>query len=400
MRLRNVLFSLLVGGALLVALVYGFRPQPVKVDLVVAEKGPLTATIDEEGRTRVVDRYILSAPVAGMMARIDLDVGDGLVAGDSLITIHPLVSTALDPRSRAQSQARVKAADAALQAAQEGVEKARAELTLVQTKQKRISNIVALQGLPQERLDEVESWVKQSRAGLKSAEFTVEVARYEYQAALAVFEFAKMTAASDEIDKIVLKAPVGGQVLKLLQKSSGVVNAGQPLLEIGDPQTLEVEVDLLSADAVQVRPGMRVLFSRWGGEKELSGVVKRVEPHGFTKISALGVEEQRVWVIVDFTEPAESLQRLGDGYRLEASFILWHDDEVLKVPGSTLFRLNDEWALFVVEEGRARQRRVKIGRRGGIYVQILSGLEAGSTVINHPGDTIVDGRQVRQFSKK
>ncbi len=400
MRLRNILFSLLVGGALVVVLVYGFRPQPVKVDMVVAESGPLTVMIAEEGRTRVVDRYVISAPVTGMMARVDFDVGDGVSAGDSLVTIHPLASTALDPRSRAQAQARLAVADAALKAAKEEVEKSRAQLALIQTRHKRVSNIVALKGLAQERLDEVESLVKQNRAGLKSAEFMVEVARYERQAALAVLKFSKTPATPGEVEKIVLKAPAGGRVLKLLQESAGVVNAGQPLLEIGDPQTIEVEVDLLSADAVRVQPGMHVLFSRWGGKNELSGVVKRVEPHGFTKISALGVEEQRVWVIVDFTEPSASLMRLGDGYRLEANFILWHDDAVLKVPGSSLFRLDDAWALFVVEEGSALQRQVEIGRRGGIYVEIVSGLKAGATVINHPGDTIVNGCQVRRFSKK
>jgi len=400
LRFRNILLSLLAGGALIAALVYGFRPQPVKVDLVVVEKGPLTVTIAEEGRTRVVDRYIISAPVTAMMARIDLDVGDSLIAGDSLATLHPLVSAVLDPRSRAQAQARLAAANAALKAAQEGVEKARAQLTLVQTRQKRVSNIVALQGLAQERLDEVESMVKQGRAGLKSAEFMVEVARYEHQAALAVLKFTKTAAAPGEVEKIVLKAPVSGRVLKLFQESAGVVNAGQSLLEIGDPQTLEVEVDLLSADAVRVQPGTRVLFSRWGGEKELSGVVKRVEPHGFTKFSALGVEEQRVWVIVNFVEQAESLKRLGDGYRLEANFILWHEDAVLKVPGSALFRLDDGWALFVVKEGRALQQLVEIGHRGGIYVQIISGLKVGATIINYPGDRIVDGCQVRRFGKK
>ena len=400
MRLRNILLSLLVGGALFLALVYGFRPQPVRVDMVVVKSGPLTVSIAEEGRTRVIDRYIISAPITAMMARIDFDVGDAIIAGDPLVTLHPLVSAALDPRSRAQAQARLAAAKATLKAAREKVEESRAQLTLVQTRQKRISNIVALQGLAQDHLDEMESLVKQSRAGFKSAEFMVEVARYERQAALAVLEFAKMAAAPGEAEKIVLNASVSGRVLKLFQESAGVVNAGQSLLEIGDPQTLEVEVDLLSADAVRVLPGMRVLFSRWGGEKELSGVVKRVEPHGFTKISALGVEEQRVWVIVNFVEPAESLKRLGDGYRLEANFILWHEDAVLKVPGSALFRFDNAWALFVVEEGRAHQRRVEIGRRGGIYVQILSGLKTGTTVVNHPGDTIVDGCQVRRFDKK
>ncbi|MEA3348592.1 MAG: HlyD family efflux transporter periplasmic adaptor subunit [Pseudomonadota bacterium] len=400
MHLRNVLLSLLVGGALIAALVYGFRPQPVRVDMVVVKSGPLTVTIAEEGRTRVIDRYIISAPITAMMARIDFDVGDAIIAGDPLVILHPLVPAALDRRSRAQAQARLAAAEATLKAAREEVEKSRAQLTLVQTRQKRITNIVALQGLAQDRLDEMESLVKQSRAGLKSAEFMVEVARYERQAALAVLEFAKTAAAPGEAEKIVLKAPVSGRVLKLFQESAGVVNAGQSLLEIGDPQTLEVEVDLLSADAVRVRPGMQVLFSRWGGKKELSGIVKRVEPRGFTKISALGVEEQRVWVIVDFSESAEMLQHLGDGYRLEANFILWHDDAVLKVPGSALFRLDDAWALFVVEEGRAHQRRVEVGRRGGIYVQILSGLKTGTTVINHPGDTIVDGCQVRRFDKK
>lgn len=399
MALKNILLLLAVGGAIITALVYGFRPQPVKVDMVSVEKGPLTVAIAEEGQTRVVDRYIISAPVSGMMTRIDLDVGDSIVAGQTLVTLHPLASSALDFRSRAQAKALAAAAEASLKAAQEGVEKAEAELSLVLTKQQRIKNIVALKGLPQERLDEVLSWVKQGQAGLRSAQFMVEVARYERQAALAALEFGTSTAAPTEVENIVLKAPVSGRVLKILQKSSGVVNLGQPLLEIGDPQTIEVEVDLLSADAVRVRPGMKVRFSRWGGEGELNGVVKRVEPRGFTKISALGVEEQRVWVIVDFSEPRESLQRLGDAYRLEASFILWHNDAVLKVPGTALFRNGREWALFVVEKGRAYQRRVEIGRRGGIYVEIISGVKVGAIVVNHPGDTIYDGFKVRRFSR-
>jgi len=399
LRLRNILLFLLLGGALVLALYYGFRPQPVKVDMAVAESAPLTVMIAEEGRTRVVDRYLISAPVASMMARIDFEVGDIIDSGTPLVILEPLVSAALDPRSRAQAQALLKAADATLEAAREGVKKAQAALDLILTKEQRVINIVVQKGLAQERLDEIQSLVKQSRAALKSAEFMVEVARYEHQAALAALDYAGPSAA-DTGEKFVLKAPVSGRVLKILRKSAGVVNAGQALLEIGDPQTLEVEVDLLSADAVRVQAGMKVLFSRWGGANELTGVVKRVEPHGFTKISALGVEEQRVWVIVGFSEPPENLERLGDGYRLEANFILWHNDAVLKVPGSSLFRFKDEWALFVVEEGRARQRLVKVGRRGGIDVEILSGLQAGATVINHPGDTVVDGCQVRRFSDK
>ncbi|MBN2809038.1 MAG: HlyD family efflux transporter periplasmic adaptor subunit [Deltaproteobacteria bacterium] len=367
--------------------------------MVPAERGPLTVTIAEEGRTRVVDRYVVSAPISGTMVRIGFEVGDTVAADETLVTIHPPASAGLDPRSRAEAQARLAAADASLKAAQAGVEKARAELVLLQTKQQRIRNIVALKGLAREELDEIESLVRQGQAGLRSAEFMVQVARYERQAALAVLEYAQMVPAG-QIEAMVLRAPVSGRILRLFEKSAGVVNAGQPLLELGDPQTIEVEVDLLSADAVRVQVGMKVIFSRWGGEKELSGIVKRVEPQGFTKISALGVEEQRVWVIVAFTEPPDKLQRLGDGYRLEADFILWHDADVLKVPGSALFRSDEGWALFVVENERARQRRVEIGHRGGIFVEILSGIEAGVTVINHPGDNVAEGCRVRRFARK
>jgi HlyD family secretion protein len=193
---------------------------------------------------------------------------------------------------------------------------------------------------------------------------------------------------------VAVRSPVAGRVLKIPHKSEGPVGAGEALIEIGDPRALEVEVDLLSADAVRVHPGTRVLFERWGGDGPLQGEVKRVEPAGFTKISALGVEEQRVWAIVAFTSPRPAWQRLGDGYRVEASFIVWSGRDVLQVPASALFRDRAQWAAYVVESGRARKRRLRPGAGNGLQTQVLSGIAAGERVIAHPDDRVHEGARV------
>ena len=376
------------------ALAYSFRPQPRLVDIAEAKRSPMQVTIQEEGKTRVIDRYIITAPVAGTTCRVDLEVGDPVEKDETLVNINPLQSQALDPRSRAEARARVAASEASLRAAEQNVRAARAEADLASSELARLEPLVAEGHISQERLDQARAVRRGTEAALRSAVFAVDVARYELEAARTALRYTG-NASADPEDIVRVTAPVTGSILKLHQECEGVVSRGQPLLEIGDTRSLEIETDVLSADAVKIRPGMPVLYERWGGEKPLAGRVRRVEPVGFTKVSALGVEEQRVLIISDITSSAELWQNLGDGYRVESRFILWESDDVLQIPASALFRMDDHWALFVMQNGEARRRRVEVGQRNGLHAQILDGLAEGEAVITHPDRTIEDGIEVK-----
>jgi HlyD family secretion protein len=373
-------------------LFYGFRPQPVAVDLGTATRGPLRVTVEQEGKTRVVDRYVISAPVAAYAQRIDFDVGDTVQRDEPVVRLEPLRAEVLDPRQRAAAEARVAAAKAAVNAAQQNVDAAKAGADLAQKELRRIRKLRADGYVGQDAEDRAAAEAERSAAQLRSAQFAVDTARYEMEAARTALRYAAQPAASKE--PIIVRAPVAGAVLKIPRKSEGVVASGQALMEIGDPRALEVEVDVLSADAVRLHPGTKVEFERWGGAGKLEGKVRTVEPVGFTKVSALGVEEQRVWVIVDFTSPASQWQSLGDGYRVEASFILWEGNDVLQVPASALFREGEGWALFVVQGDKAVKRDVQVGQRNGLSAQILSGINEGDRVIVHPDDQVHDGVRV------
>ena len=235
-----------------------------------------------------------------------------------------------------------------------------------------------------------------AEASLRSANHAVEVAKYDQQAAETALKYSAGTVTGDPATRVPVKSPITGKILQMPHECEGPVTTGQELLVVGDPSSLEVVVDLLSADAVRVKPGMKVDFDRWGGDGLLQGQVRTIEPFGFTKISALGVEEQRVNVIADFVSPKEDWERLGDGYRVEARFVIWEHEDVLQVPASSLFRINDGWALFLVEHGRARQRVVKIGQRTGLVAQILEGVKEGSKVVNHPSDEVADGVRITE----
>ena len=376
------------------ALTYGFRPQPRLVDIAEAKRAPLQVSIQEEGRSRVVDRYIITAPVAGTTCRVDLEVGDLVEKDETLVNINPLQSQALDPRSRAEAGARVSAAEASLHAAEQNVGATRAEADLAEAELARLEPLVEAGHISEERLDQAKAVERGTEAALRSALFAVEVARHELEAARTALLYTGNTSSNPE-DVVRVAAPVSGRILQLHQECEGVVSRGQPLLEIGDTRSLEIETDVLSADAVKIKPGMPVLYERWGGEKPLTGQVRRVEPVGFTKISALGVEEQRVLIISDITSEAGLWQSLGDGYRVESRFILWDNDDVLQIPASALFRVDDQWALFVVENDKAKQRRVDVGQRNGLYAQILDGLAEGEAVITHPDKSIEDGIGVK-----
>ena len=385
---------ILTALALVAALVWGFMPRPVPVDVGAVSRAPLRVTVEEEGRTRVIDRYVVSAPVAGYARRIELRVGDAVSKGETLVDIEPLRSTVLDPRSRAEAEARVAAAQAAAQAAEQNLRAAAADAEMARRDFSRREALASENRIAREERDRAEAAMQRSEAVHRSAAFALEVARYELQAAQAVLQHSAARGAGEPAERLRVNAPVTGRVLGIPRQSEGVVASGQALIEIGDPNALEVEVEVLSADAVRILPGMAVEFMRWGGSNALQGVVRTVEPAGFTKISALGVEEQRVLVIADIRSPPEAWSRLGDGYGVEASFVLWQDNDVLQVPSSALFRQGDGWAVFSIAEGRARARRVTVGHNNGFAAEILEGLELDERVIVHPSDAVGDGVRV------
>jgi HlyD family secretion protein len=380
-----------VALALAALLAWGFYPAPLQFEMGAAVRGPLRVTIEQEGRTRVVDRYVVAAPVAGYARRIALDVGNAVAAGDAVAALEALRPQPPDARSRAEAQARVGAAASNAGAAQQRHAAARADAALAQQELARLRALRASGYATLADLDRAAGNAARSQALLGSAEFGAATAAHELAAARTALQYA---AAPGTGGLVAVRSPVAGRVLKIPRKSEGPVGAGEALIEVGDPRALEVEVDLLSADAVRVRPGTRVLFERWGGDAALQGEVKRVEPAGFTKLSALGVEEQRVWVIVALTSPHADWQRLGDGFRVEASFIVWESGDVLQVPASALFRDGAGWAAYVVDAGRARKRAVRPGAGNGLHTQVLSGVAAGERVIVHPDDRVRDGARV------
>ncbi len=377
-------------------LIWGFWPRPVPVELVEAQRASMTVTIEEEGQTRVVDRFIISAPVDGVACRVQLDVGDMVQAGQTLLSISPLESRVLDSRSRAEAEALVAAARSALELARQQADAAGASANFKRSEIKRLTPLAEQGVISSAAFDKARMELLTAEASLRSANHAVEVAKYEQRAAETALKYSAGTVTGDPAIRVPVKSPITGRILQMPHECEGPVTTGQELLVVGDPSLLEVVVDLLTADAVKVNPGMKVRFDRWGGDEPLEGQIRAIEPFGFTKISALGVEEQRVNVIADFVSPKEDWQRLADGYRVEARFVIWEEEDVLQVPASSLFRLNGGWALFRAENGRARQRVVKIGQRTGLLAQILEGLETGDKVVNHPSDEVADGVRIRE----
>ncbi|MGZ8287730.1 MAG: efflux RND transporter periplasmic adaptor subunit [Telluria sp.] len=380
-----------VAAGLLAVVAWGFYPAPLALDIATAARGPMQVTVEQEGRTRVVDRYVVAAPVAGYARRIKFDVGSAVSAGAVVAELEPLRPQALDARSRNEAEARVRAASSNAGAARQRQDAARADTMLAKQELARLRALRASGYATVADLDRAAVAAERSQAMLQSAEFSAAAAGHELAAARsALLDVAKPGGGA----LLAVRSPVAGRVLKIVHKSEGPVGAGQDLVEIGDPAALEVEVDLLSADAVRIAPGTRVLFKRWGGDGTLQGEVARIEPAGFTKVSALGVEEQRVWVIVRLVSPRSVWQRLGDGYRLEASFIVWEGRDILQVPGSAIFRDGVKWASYVVDAGRARKRFVQPGAGNGLFTQVLSGIDAGERVVAHPDERITDGVRV------
>jgi HlyD family secretion protein len=384
---KKLIAGLLVVGAIVAVAVW---PASMEVDVARAEQGPMQVTIDEDGETRVRNRFVVSAPVAGRVQRIELEPGDAVVRGKTILArLLPAESPLLDARSRSELTAGVEAARAAVGQAQAERNRTVEALARARSTFARQQELLKAGAISKDDLEAAETSVRTAEESQRAAEFTATRAEYELQLARARLQAPQTSGRSVEI-----VAPVDGVILKRLRESESVVPVGEPLLEIGDPQRIEIVADLLSTDAVRVSPATPVLIDEWGGDHPLHGRVRRVEPSGFMKVSALGVEEQRVNVIIELEDPASVARKLGDGYRVEVRVIVWREDNVLKVPTGSLFRRADEWAVFVVEEGRARLRLIKLGQRNQTEGQIISGLSAGQVVVLHPPDTLTDGMRV------
>lgn len=383
---RLVLALLILVVAALAVLAILPRPLPVETGRIVT--GPLQETVEAEGETRVHDRYTVAAPVAGRLMRIELHDGDRVAAGQVVAVMRP---TPLDDRERDAAAARVSAAEALLRAAGEQVAHDRAELEQSRREQARTEQMTAQGIATTQALELARTAAQRAVNTLRAAEFRARAATAQLREAQAAL-LAAEPGQSGGRGTISLRVPRGGPVLRVLEKSERVVAAGTPLLLIGDPRKLEVVVDVLSSDAVRVPPDAGVVLDEWGGTQPLRGRVSIVEPYAFTKVSALGIEEQRVNIIVDFIDPPGPL---GDGYRVVAKIVTWSKEGVLKAPISALFRQGERWCAFVVEQGKARQRTVTVGHRNREEAEILDGLGTGETIVLHPSSQLDDGMRVR-----
>ena len=404
-------------------------PRSVEVEVATLRRGPLRITIDEDGRTRVRERYLVSAPMEGELLRVTVRAGDPLVAGRTrLATLLPKSPDLLDARALAQAEARSQAAEAAWKQAERRVAESQEALELARHQFERARGLLASRTITSEEFETAEHRERLAAESRRAAEFGQQVARFEWEwarAALARFQpsplnvspkpaapsttpapstgsdVATGSEANSRAGDVPLSgqfdilSPIDGRVFRVVRESAGLVPGGAPLVEIGDPSDLEIEVDVLSSDAVRIPPGAKVFLEQWGGPKPLEARVRLVEPSGFTKVSALGVEEQRVNVIADFLATKENRPRLGDGFRVEARIVAWESDDVLVVPAGALFRDGDQWAVFVVDAGRARLRRVRIGHQNGREAEVLDGLAAGESVVQYPGDQLRDGARVQ-----
>jgi HlyD family secretion protein len=400
-RLITILFVLGVVGAI----VYGLIPAPIEVDLATLQRGSIRVTVDQDGKTRIREKYVVSAPLAGRLLRIELEPGDAVIAGKSLLaSIEPRDPELLDARSIAQAEARVKAAETTVEKMEPMLEEVQAAQEFAESELQRVREAQAKS--PQSvSVSEVESKLMAYRtrtALLRTTRHNQEIAKFELdQARAALIRSRPQESAADTVPSkdnswnFTIRSPIDGRVLRVFQESTAVVNSGTSLLELGDPTDLEVEIDVLSRDAVKIEPGALVLLEHWGGETTLHGRVRLVEPSAFTKVSTLGVEEQRVNAIVDLVDPPQERTALGDGFRVEARIIVAEAKDVLKTPTSALFRVGADWAVFRVAGGVAEQTLVELGMQNGLEAEVMAGLSATDQVVVHPGDDVADGVAVR-----
>ncbi len=383
---------LLLAGLIALAL----RPEPVAVDFATVSEGPMTVTVAEQGRTRIRDVFAVSAPIRGRALRIEIEEGARVVAGETVLAeIEPVDPEFLDPRAAEEARQAVRAAEAAVTLAEARLRETRAELDYAASQVERMRRLRATNTVAESVLEDAERAFRTREAAVATAEAQVEMRRHELAAAESrLLGPDERGAGGPACPCLPVRAPVDGIVLRVLHESEGVVAPGTPLLEIGDPRDLEIVADFPSPEAVRIEPGQRVIVERWGGEGTLSGEVERVEPFGFTKVSALGIEEQRVNVVIRLTDPPERWARLGHGFEVETRVVLWETERTVKVPLTALLRVGGDWAVYAVEESRARLRPVELGRRNDLEAEIGAGLAPGETVLRYPHDAIEDGTPV------
>jgi len=392
LRYPRLLTGLAFVGVLLAVALW---PSAVPVDLATVQRGPLSATIDEEGETRVRERFVVSAPVAGRVLRIELEPGDRVKRGETVLaTFLPATPPPLDVRSRAEAEAAVAAARAAVDASRAEERRAEAALAHARSELARHRDLFNDKLVSRQVFEAREVDARTAEDTVMAAQSATARAEHELEMARARFVSEATTGPGQSQGEVTIRSPIDGVVFKRYRESEAVVPVGAPLIEVGDRRRLEIVADLLSTDAVKVKPGQPVMIEQWGGEHRLQGRVRLVEPSGFMKVSALGVEEQRVNVVIDFNDPRWAGTTLGDGYRVEVRIVTWEGKDVLKAPVSSLFRRGEKWAVFAVEGDRVRMRTVEIGERTGLEAQILSGLAEGDQVVIHPSDAVTDGARV------
>lgn len=393
----RLILTIIAAIVVAAALTYAFWPRPTLVDMSTISQGYMKVTVEEEARTRVHDAYVVSAPVSGQLLRVDLEPGDAVEQGETVVVrMLPATPPALNLRQREQARTAVESARAALEVAKANLKRARAENALAETTYKRAVQQREAGVISQAAMDEAERSLQSTEAAVENAIAEIAVREAEIEnAKAAMISVERATSSTSEM--IQIKAPISGRILNVVQKSETTMSAGQPIIEIGDVENdLEVLVELISTDAVKVETGDRVIIENWGSEEPLEGEVVRIDPYGFTKYSALGVEEQRVNTIVRFTGGKPATKELGHGYRVEVQIVIWEADDAVIVPTSALFRQDGGWAVYVVENEKAVLRDVEIDKNNGIQASVKSGLQTGDRVILYPPSELVDGAAVKQ----
>lgn len=395
MKRRNqiALGVLLLAIALLVT--WALRPRPIAVETAEVVRGAFEQTVSDDGKTRVRDRYVVSAPLAGRLDRIELDAGDPVAAGQVIAVLTPVAPAFLDARTVRELEARIGAASAQLQRTVAEAGRAEAQLNQARADRERAARLAAQGFVSETAREQAELAVRTAEKALEAAQFAATAARHEAaQARAALTRYRSDTAAGGaDGSRWEVRAPVGGSVLKVIQESEGAVALGAPLVEIADPRSLEAVVDVLTQESVAIQPGMPARIDLGSGVAPLAAEVRRIEPAAFTKISALGVEEQRVNVVLDFTEPLDRVQTIGDGFRVEAHIVVFRAADVIKVPVGALFREGEGWAVFVVEDGRAAKQSVNVARRNATEAMV-DGPKPGEHVVVYPSDALAAGARV------
>jgi HlyD family secretion protein len=392
--LRRALWAA-AGIVVIGLLIWAFLPRPVEVEAATVARGPFEKTVDEDGKTRVRERYVVSAPLAGRLLRVELKAGDAVQPGTLLATLVPSAPTFLDARTERELAERVGAAEAEQLRTSAAVERATVALGQAKSDLARASKLAEQGFTSKQSLEHGQQEVEIKSKELKVAQFDAHAAEHQIALAKAALTRMRQEPGAAREQRWAIRSPVAGRVLRVAQESEAVVPVGAPILELGDPRNLEIVVDVLTSDASAIRSDQPAELDRGGGTRRLAGRVRLIEPAAFTKVSALGVEEQRVNVVIDLTSPPQEWQDLGDAFRVDARIVVERRSDAVTVPVSALFRHDHGWAVFVVHEGRARLRAIEIASRGGLQAAVERGLEPGETVIVYPGDAVSDGVRVK-----